>query len=413
MKIFVISWFYPPVTTSEALVTYKLLSNSKYEYYLCCASSKQWSYNKETKLESENIKKITIKTDDFNVFIDKCVEEYKKLSKKIKFDAIMTRSMPPESQEVGLRIKEFDKDVPWITSLADPIGNNPYETLLILQNRIKLVRNLYLNAPHFFLNNFCKFARNEYTKKLGELNKLEEKVVRQADIVIVPTKEQGKFIIHNDKMYEEKCMVVPHSFDKNLYPKVKNTSSDIKTFSFIGHSDQLRSVEPLVRALKLIRDINPDILNNIKVRLVGNIPKNIKNMIYVFFLNDVIQVEEPVDYYTSLKIMEESDYLIHVDANFDVLENGSIFFAAKIADYLGAKKPIIGITNPLCPAGKIITATGGKCSSANELELAKLIIDVMNNPLELNVEQADYYDVKNVARRYDEELERRLKNEKK
>ena len=175
----------------------------------------------------------------------------------------------------------------------------------------------------------------------------------------------------------------------------------------------MRSVEPLVRALKLIRDINPDILNNIKVRLVGNIPKNIKNMIYVFFLNDVIQVEEPVDYYTSLKIMEESDYLIHVDANFDVLENGSIFFAAKIADYLGAKKPIIGITNPLCPAGKIITATGGKCSSANELELAKLIIDVMNNPLELNVEQADYYDVKNVARRYDEELERRLKNEKK
>ena len=53
MKIFVASWFYPPVTTSEALVTYKLFSNSKHEYYVCSASSKQWSYNSDTELKEE------------------------------------------------------------------------------------------------------------------------------------------------------------------------------------------------------------------------------------------------------------------------------------------------------------------------------------------------------------------------
>ena len=43
MKIFVISWFYMPVTTSEALVTYKLLSKSKNEYVIVSAKSNKWS----------------------------------------------------------------------------------------------------------------------------------------------------------------------------------------------------------------------------------------------------------------------------------------------------------------------------------------------------------------------------------
>ena len=31
-KILVISWYFPPVNSSEGLVTFKLLKNSEYEY---------------------------------------------------------------------------------------------------------------------------------------------------------------------------------------------------------------------------------------------------------------------------------------------------------------------------------------------------------------------------------------------
>ena len=119
MKIFVSSWFYPPVTTSEAIVTYKLLSNSQNEYYLCSASSSQWTYNKVTDLKSDNVEQYIIDTDNFDEYIDKTVEKYIELSKDIKFDAIMTRTMPPEPQEVGLRIKKIDKDIPWIVSRSN------------------------------------------------------------------------------------------------------------------------------------------------------------------------------------------------------------------------------------------------------------------------------------------------------
>lgn len=410
MKIFVASWFYPPVTTSEALVTYKLFSNSKHEYYVCSASSKQWSYNSDTELKSDNVKQFIIDTDSFDVFIDETIKKYKELSKEIKFDAIMTRSMPPESQKVGLKIKEEEPDIPWIVSLADPIGNNPYETLdNLVYNRHRIVRNAYFHAPHYFIEHFSKYARNPYTKKLGDLAKLEKEVVNKANVVIVPTMEQGNYIMYFNNSIE-KCLVVPHSYDKKLYPKVDGKKEDKFVFSFIGHTDKLRSLEPMVRALKLLKELNPEFLDKIHIRLLGNIPMDIQNMIYVFFLQDVISVEGTCNYYESLEIMEKSDCLIHVDANFPTLDNGSIFFAAKIADYLGAGKPIMGITNPNTPAGKIITATGGVCPGYEPMDIAKAMLGIVNNTPKLNKEEAEKYDAVNVAKAYDEELERRILN---
>ncbi|MFR8622331.1 hypothetical protein [[Ruminococcus] torques] len=38
----------------------------------------------------------------------------------------MTRSMPPESHEIGLKIKEIKPEIKWIASFGDPIANNPF-----------------------------------------------------------------------------------------------------------------------------------------------------------------------------------------------------------------------------------------------------------------------------------------------
>jgi glycosyltransferase involved in cell wall biosynthesis len=413
MKIFVVSSFYPPVTTSEALVTYKLFASSRNEYYLCSALNNKWSYNSETKLECKNVHQFAFKVDDFEEFNKLCYEKYLELSKTIQFDAIMTRSMPPEPQEVGIQIKKINKNIPWIVSLADPIGNNPYETIYpLINNKHRLIRNAYSNFPQFTVNNLTKLSKNPYTKKLSKLNKFQEKIVNMCDIVIVPTKEQGQYIFHNDKKFNEKCLVVPHSYDLSLYPKVKNFKNDKFTFAFIGHSDKLRSIEKFIKALKVIKDINPDYLSKIHLRLIGNIPSEIKNMIYVFFLQDVVSVEGTVNYFESLKIMQECDCLIHIDAEFPNLKNNSIFFAAKIVDYLGAKKPIFGMTNPKCPAGRIITSTGGVCCNKQPIDLAKEIIKIVDKGLQFNEDAAKLYDVKVVSKLYDDELERRLHEKK-
>ena len=321
----------------------------------------------------------------------------------------MTRSLPPESQLVGLKIREIDKNIPWIASLADPIANNPYETSeFILKSRYKLIRNMYFNAPHFFLDKICPLIKRDNYIKLSNLNKLEKEVLKQADIIITPTEEQAKYIIYDENIYANKALVVPHSYDEKLYPKNIVKEDDKFTFAFIGHSDGLRSVEPIVRAVNILKELNPDILNKIKIRLVGNIPSYIKDMVYVYFLNDIISVEKPCDYFESLKIMKTANCLIHIDAWFNTLKNGSIFFAAKIADYLGARKPILGITNKDCPAGKIITTCGGVCCSNSPYDIAKNIVEIVDKKPTINEIEAQNYNSINVAKNFDEELDRRI-----
>ncbi len=109
-------------------------------------------------------------------------------------------------------------------------------------------------------------------------------------------------------------------------------------------------------------------------------------------------------YFESLKIMENSDCLIHVDAYFYTLKNGSIFFAAKIADYIGTGKRILGMTSSESPAGKIITNYGGKCCSLNPYDVAKNMISIVKSDAKINKNFAEKFNAKNVAKEFDARL---------
>ena len=125
-KILVISWFYPPINSSEGLVTYKLLRNSKLQYDVCMQESNaSWSYGKNEKLpEAVNVTRIPVAADDLEVWKEAAVEYFRK--NKEKYDIVMTRSMPPESHMIGLKIKEIKPEIIWIASFGDPIANNPF-----------------------------------------------------------------------------------------------------------------------------------------------------------------------------------------------------------------------------------------------------------------------------------------------
>lgn len=122
MRIFVASWFFPPATSSEAIVAYKLLRNSRHSYDVCCAESSLWSYKQELPLDAGNISVYPIKTDSLDEWVQGAVDVFEKLNEANHYDAIMTRSMPPESVNVAKLVREKHPDIPWIASLADPIA---------------------------------------------------------------------------------------------------------------------------------------------------------------------------------------------------------------------------------------------------------------------------------------------------
>jgi hypothetical protein len=87
MRIFVAAWYYPPVTSSEGIVTYKLLRCSSHEYDVFSSTSKQWSYHKEFNTRDEkNIHVYSIQTDDIMTWVDACIEKFEELYPARQYD---------------------------------------------------------------------------------------------------------------------------------------------------------------------------------------------------------------------------------------------------------------------------------------------------------------------------------------
>lgn len=125
MRIFVASWFFPPTTSSEAIVTYKLLRNSRHKYDVCCSKNDSWSYKQELPIEANNIHVFPVEASTVDEWAEQAVQVFEKLNKETNYDAFMTRSMPPESINVGRKIHELHPELPWIASIADPIAKSP------------------------------------------------------------------------------------------------------------------------------------------------------------------------------------------------------------------------------------------------------------------------------------------------
>ena len=109
-KIFVISWYYPPINSSEGLVTWKLLNRSEYAYDVFTQNSVEaWSYGLNAKFESrEDVKTIFAKSTTFDAWKQEAFRYF--ADHYWEYDAVMTRSMPQESHEAGLLIKEAFPD---------------------------------------------------------------------------------------------------------------------------------------------------------------------------------------------------------------------------------------------------------------------------------------------------------------
>lgn len=352
-KILVISWFYPPVNSSEGLVTYKLLKASQYKYDVFTQkNSMLWSYgNKDNLPQSENVHSIFAKSATLEDWLKEAVEYYK--SNKDKYDIIMTRSMPPESHKIGLEIKKINPNIKWIASFGDPIAENPYTKIVLSYQspyRKEVCRNILgvISPKRIIKNTMFNIQYKKQRKNLLHKDfKLQKVILNKADKIIFNSTYQQEYMLNLYKnKFEDKCVVLNHSFDQKLYPsqkEEKNNPSKI-IMSYIGHLDDIRTPRLLLDAVKDLYKDDPDLHNKIQFNFYGNMSDYDKLFIINNELTDLIKVRKPVSYLKSLEIMKNSDWLLQIDANISNVYSKNIFFAAKLADYIGANCKIFGIT---------------------------------------------------------------------
>lgn len=263
-----------------------------------------------------------------------------------KYDYIITWSQSHSVHLLGLKLNKIYKLNNWIAYFSDPWSNNPF-----------------FNKSYFGIEKF--------------LNIINEKKVFITCNKIICTSEATKELMSSryNNVIKNKIYVIPHCFDKSLYSslkdKFKNFGKKKITFRYIGKFYGERFPKIFINALKIIEKKKPDIFKKIQFEVYGS--QNSLVTAKIFFNKKYIKLYDPLSYSRSLKIMQESDYLLVIDAPF----SKSVFFPSKLVDYMGSNKIVIGIT-PKGTARDIIKKMGGYTfSHDNSYKLSNQILNLL------------------------------------
>lgn len=254
------------------------------------------------------------------------------------YDGMITNSSPVISHYVGLVVRRHNGGIRWVQHYSDPFPDSTYRRYSPLSRAIDR-----------------SFA---------------ERIARQADLITVTTEEtrQAMFAQYDaatQTSLRETCEVVPHTYDTELFRRavVRHPLSgtyeddDGQTIhvAYLGHFYGARSLAPVYRYLQYLRNHGESIDGRkLRLHIYGTVRSGDAALIRSVYASWV-QLHQPVAYLESLAIMKRSDALLVVDAKSD---GPSVYFPSKLADYLGAGRPIVAFTPSRGATARIVRETG-------------------------------------------------------
>lgn len=427
-KIFVLSWFYPPINSSESFVTYKLLSHSKFDYDVWMrsgASASIWDRKtQEAEMKSKNINVLEGPSVSIGEWAEAAYQYF--VQHADEYDAVMTRSMPPEAHSVGKRIKENFPNIKWIASYGDPLVGTPYLEVDKSKNPYLLKKYIEDEKPSRLktlklavspMRNAQKMVWSKKQKALGmdiDYSKINDFTLRLADVVIVNNEYQLDHVFSGKYAgLKYKGLVIPHSFDEKMYSKTKEEKNRKIVFTYTGHLDDIRNAGALLLALADLAKRDKDLADKIEVDFYGHLADKDKLIIINHELCDIVKLKGDVSYAESLGIMKKSDWLLLFDANFNGQMEKNIYFPAKLADYIGAAKNIFAVTQLEGASADIVRRIGNGvvCThSKDEIEmyLAKIIYKGYKSG-EINEAERAAFKAEEVAKILDAKIQELLK----
>lgn len=424
-KGFVICWYYPPGNSSEGLVTFKLLSNSKLAYDVWTRSNQQQSVwdrkSDENKLTAENVNVIKCDCDDMKEWVKEGVKYFSDHSGE--YDFIMSRGMPVESHELAIKIHEKFPKIKWIASFGDPIIDTPYIDAITMggqNNPFKVkeyVKRENLSAfgiAKVFLSPVRraneviwkrkKHAGDEVAKYFKKTN---DDTLKGADILIYNNDYQFKHAFSREEYasFKKKGRVINHSFEPKMYPEKADKQKKL-SFIYVGHLDDTRNAHSLLEAILHLKRKDANIGKKVEFCFYGHMGKQDKMFILDNNLTDVVKLNGDVDYFESLRIIKDADWAILIDANFTSLVDDCIYLPAKLIDYMGARTKVLSISHVRGAGSDIIREVGGgKVVTHNAddiyLYLSKIIYQGYEPP-KYDEKKVMHFSAKNLAKELDE-----------
>jgi hypothetical protein len=268
-------------------------------------------------------------------------------SNKFQPDVIVTFAQPFTDHLIGMELRSR-LQLPWLAHFSDPWVDNPF---------------------------------TPFDPKTRELNlELERSVAESADMLVFTSSETvDLFYEKYTVVLKRKARVLPQCYDSALFEDRVYKESDKITIRYLGNFYGRRTPRPLISGLIDLYEHRPETLENVLFDLVGPGDANEAKTLAAALPNDLISVRPSVDYRESLDLMTAADGLLIIDAPAEI----SVFLPSKLIDYIGAGRPILGIT-PNGTAASLIRELGGMVADPANIgevsaRLAKFIEQLRNH----------------------------------
>ena len=255
------------------------------------------------------------------------------LLEDVACDAIVSFGNPMSDHLVGLALKR-DTGLPWIAHFSDPWVDNPFLS---------------------------------YSRPAKAINaRLEREVIGNADRAIFVSQATRDLVMAKyPEAWRSRSRVLPHYFDPDLYPQATSPMHTM-VLRHLGTLYGPRTPKPLFLALDHLKSRGEGLLDGVRFEMVGPCypPSLMDQWLAPFDLQDTVSYRPTVAYLDSLSLMSESDALILMDAAADV----NVFLPSKLVDYIGARRPVLGITPPRGPSAELIRQAGGLVADPDDTE---------------------------------------------
>ncbi len=279
-----------------------------------------------------------------------------KIISEFKIDTLYTHSTPLVNHLAGLTVKKCLRDVHWTAHFSDPWTLNPY-----ISYRTKIQK--HINKAY------------------------EDTIISGTDSLTVTSSKTKDLFIKGLNVNINKIKVLPHVFDPTLYQR-KQSGSSKKIVAHTGNIYGLRSIAPFIKAVAKVQP------KNMEFHFYGRMRPTELKLAHEKCPGH-IKCFDPIPYLESLKVLTDADILMVIDAPL----KDSPFFPSKLADYIGAGKPIVALTPPSSTTTEIIRDVQKEllvADSADISSIAALIRRIESADSSLLIENAqDAYNMNN------------------
>lgn len=381
-KLLAVSFSYPPQTEPRAIQVSRLIRHLSLPTVLVCEGSLDMAIDvsSDSSLHSDSSHASTVRVPFENPFwrefgnrvcsrfklpvcfrtpdhlgawkkpvVDK-VEELIRVG--YQPDVLVTFAFPLIDNIIGLELKRT-LGIPWLAHFSDPWVDNPFK------------------------------GYDRLTKAFNA--RYERQVIELADRIVFTSAETAELVMTKyDSRLQSKVRVVPHAYESELFDQHSVSFGDKLAVRYLGEFYLGRTPKPLFMALEMLSQEQPDLVQKFRFELVGDIHELDLNELGLAQLPEDLVVKRPrVGYDESLSLMSSAAGLMVIDApSFN--NKKSVFLPSKLIEYIGAGRPIVGLT-PAGAAADLISKLGGWVAEpGNAEQLANAMRKFLTSILESN-----------------------------